>query len=236
MSLLELWHIGRRRRNGTREHVLLADACLDVEEGELVAIWGRRRCGRSTLLRIAAGIEAPDAGIVRFQGRELRAGSQALGAGIGYCKRGLYGGESRGVLDELLVTQLARGASERKARSGALAALARVQASECASFAPHELDGSEAMRVALARALVGEPSLLLVDDPIRDVDLSQRDEILLLLRSLADEGIAILTATDDATGLSGADRALSLDHGVLRGERTPELAEVVPLRCQAAGR
>jgi ABC-type sugar transport system ATPase subunit len=98
-----------------------------------------------------------------------------------------------------------------------------------------ELDAGEATRVALARALVLEPSLILLDDPIRGVDLGERDSILSLLRSLADEGIAVLAATDDATGLSGADRALSLSEGVLRGEHTPHLAPVVPLRRQATG-
>lgn len=234
MTLLELEHVSRRHRHGAHEHILLADVSLVLHAGELVAIWGMRRCGRSTLLRVAAGIEPPDAGVVRFDGHRLRAGSGALGSGIGYCRRGAQGGESRGVLDELVVAELARGVPGEEARAHALHALARVGAAESAALAPHDLDGAEAVRVALARALSSEPSLLLVDDPIRGVDLAQRDEILMLLRSLADEGIAVLMATDDATGLSGADRALSLSGGVLRGERTPELAPVVPLR-RAAG-
>lgn len=233
MTLLSLEQVGRRHRHGAHEHILLFDVSLEVHSGELVAIWGPRRCGRSTLLRVAAGIEAPDAGVVRFRGRPLRDGPDELGAGIGYARRGVRGGGVRGVLDELVMAEMARGVTRAQARAQALTMLGRVGATESAAFAPEDLDGAEAVRVALARALMPGPSLLLVDDPIRGVDLIQRDEILMLLRCLADEGLGVLMATDDATGLSGTDRALSLSGGVLRGERTPELASVVPLRRRA---
>lgn len=232
MRPLELVEVTRRHRRGSDEHVVLRGVSLDVEAGELVAVWGPRRCGRSTLLRIAAGIEQPDGGHVRFAGARV-SGTAALGNGIAYCRRGLRGSEERRVLDELLVAQLARGVPQGRARSQAFAALERVEAAECSSQALHELGAGEALRVALARGLVQAPSLLLVDDPIRGVDLLERDPILALLRSLADEGIAVLACTDDATGLSGADRALSLSQGELRGTTEPELAPVVPLRRHA---
>jgi energy-coupling factor transporter ATP-binding protein EcfA2 len=240
MSLLALEHVGRRHRHppsrgagGTHERTILRDVSLELETGELVAIWGLRRCGRSTLLRIAAGIEPTDAGCVRFAGRELSgAGRLELGGGIGYCARASLDAPS--VLDELLLGQLARGVRGPLARARAYTALARVGAADCAPRALHELDGAEELRVALARALALEPSLLVIDDPVRGVDLLQRDAILGLLRSLADEGIAVLTSTDEATALAGADRALSLSDGVLRGASVPELAEVLPLRRRAS--
>jgi putative ABC transport system ATP-binding protein len=138
------------------------------------------------------------------------------------------------VLDELLLGQLARGVRRSLARTRAYTALARVGASDCAARVAHELDGAEELRVALARALALEPSLLVIDDPVRGVDLLQRDSILALLRSLADEGIAVLISTDEATALAGADRAMSLSDGVLRGTRAPELAQVLPLRRRAS--
>jgi ribose transport system ATP-binding protein len=95
------------------------------------------------------------------------------------------------------------------------------------------LDGADAVRVAVARALARQPKLLVIDEPILGVDLLARDTILLLLRSLADEGIAVLTSTTETTGLAGADRALSLGGGELRGSSSPELASVVPLRRPA---
>ncbi len=236
MTLLALEHVGRRCRQGAHERVVLRDVSLQLDCGELVAVWGVRHCGRSTLLRIAAGIDPPDSGVVRFAGKPLSArGGGALGSGIGYCHPAPRGAEARGVLDELMVGQLARGVPQRAARVRACAALERAGAERCAVHGLHELDGAETVRVTIARALVLAPSLLVIDEPTRGVDLLERDGILALLRSLADEQIAVLTSAAQATELSGADRALSLSGGELRGSLLPELAPVVPLRAGAAG-
>lgn len=232
-ALLELCDVWRRYYRGAQRQVVLRGVSLQVEAGELVAVWGPRRCGRSTLLRIAAGIESPDSGVVRFRGADLARDAAVLGRGIAYCRRGMRGAESRVVLDELLVAQLARGVPRPQARVHAFRALERSGAGDCAPLALHELSAAEAMRVALARALVLQPSLLLVDDPIRGVDVMERDPLLALLRSLADAGLGVLACTDDAIGLAGADRALSLSHGELRGEPVAELAPVLPLRRHA---
>jgi putative ABC transport system ATP-binding protein len=233
MTLLELDRVSLRYRHGPHERVVLDRVSLQVEQGELVAVWGLRRSGRSTLLRVAAGIEPPEAGVVRFAGRDLAASAgEALGGGIGYCRLAERGSEAREVLDELTVGQLARGVPQAKARELACAALERVGASHCTARGVHELDGAEAVRVALARALALEPSLLVIDEPTKGVDLLERDNILALLRSLADVGIAVLMSSGEATALAGADRALSLSAGKLRGSASPELAEVLPLRRQ----
>jgi putative ABC transport system ATP-binding protein len=231
MSLLVLEHVARGHRRGEQKHSILRDVSLELQAGELVAVWGLRRCGRSTLLRIAAGIEPADAGSVRFAGHELSGSAAQLGDGIGYCARTSL--DAPGVLDALLLGQLARGVRGPLARVRALAALARVGAPDCASRTPHELDGAEELRVAVARALVLDPALLVIDDPVRGVDLLERDSILALLRSLADDGIAVLISTDEATALAGADRAMSLYDGVLGGSSAVELAQVLPLRRAA---
>ncbi len=232
MSLLALERVSRRYRSGAHERVVLDGVSLALEAGELLAVWGLRRSGRSTLLRVAAGIEPADSGSVRFAGRPLGGGGLTLGGGIGYCAHASL--DAPCVLDELLLGQLARGVRGQLARARIYTALARVGAADCGARAPHELDGAEQLRVALARALALNPSLLVIDDPVRGVDLLERDSILALLRSLADEGIAVLISTDEATALAGADRALSLADGVLRGSTAPELAQVLPLRRQAS--
>jgi energy-coupling factor transporter ATP-binding protein EcfA2 len=234
MSLLALEHVSRRYRSGTHERVVLDDVSLTLEAGELLAVWGLRRSGRSTLLRVAAGIEPPDAGVVRFDGEDLARSPDALGSGIGYCRSPPLDGEAHGVLDELIAGQLARGVPQPAAHSRAFAALERTGATGCAGRDLRELDGGESVRVAIACALTLGPSLLVIDEPTRGVDLLERDAILTLLRTLADEGIALLVSAGEATALSGADRALSLSDGELRGSLSPELAAVVPLRRRAS--
>ena len=86
------------------------------------------------------------------------------------------------------------------------------------------------MRVAIARAITLEPSLLVIDEPTKGVDLLARDEVLALVRSLANDDIAVLASTGESTGLAGADRALALSEGELRGAPPAELATVLPLR------
>lgn len=233
MSLLALEGVTRRYRSGAHERVVLDRVSLELDAGELLAVWGLRRSGRSTLLRVAAGIEPPDAGIVRFRGEDLSRSRGALGSGIGFCRAAGGDSEAREALDELIAGQLARGVPQATAHSRAFAALERVGATDCAPRRINELDGGESVRVSIASALALEPSLLVIDEPTKGVDLLERDSILALLRSLADEGVAVLASVGEATALSGADRALSLSDGELRGSLSPELAAVVPLRRRA---
>ncbi len=237
MSLLELERVGKRYREGQLERVVLRDVSLRLDAGELMVVWGLRRSGRSTLLRVAAGIEPPDAGVVRFEGRDLAGHRESLlGAGIGYCQKTLAHDASQSVLDLLIVSLLARGSSAAPARSAAREALERAGAAACAASRLAQLDSAERIRVALARVLALSPRLLVVDEPVQGVDLLARDGILSLLRSLADEGLGVLASTGESTGLSGADRTLTLSEGELRGPPAGELAPVLPLRRTAARR
>jgi ABC-type multidrug transport system ATPase subunit len=237
MSLLALEHVGKRYMDGPGERIVLRDASIELEPGELAVVWGLRRSGRTTLLRIAAGIEAPDSGTVRFEGRDLAEhGDEVLGSGIGYCQKAFRWAEGKSVLDHVVVGLLARGVAPAAARASAHEALERVGAERCAKSALLELDAGEAVRVALARALALRPRLLVIDEPVKGVELLERDEILGLVRELADEGLAVLASAGESTGLSGADRALALGDGELRGGARSELAPVLPLRRPAARR
>ena len=231
MSVLELEHVGKCY-GPLSEHVVLRDVSLQIEQGEMVAVWGRRRSGRSTLLRLAAGIEHPDTGVVRFEGHDLAAGGERLGDGIGYCRRTFAASEGRHVLDHLVVSLLARGVALKLAGSRAREALERTGVGHCATLRPAELDCGEAVRAAIARALSFAPRLLLIDEPTIGVDVRERDGILRLLLSLTEQGIAVLASTGESPGLSGA-RALSLSDGELHGQLAPALASVVPIRQSA---
>lgn len=229
MILLELEHVSKRSRRGVRD--ALDDVSLAIDVGELVTVWGERRSGRSALLRVAAGVEPPDVGIVRFAGRDLAdRGDERLAEGIGYYRTAFRASAGQHVVELLAATQLARGVPRSAARSRAWRALERVAAKECATRIPEECSGEEIVRVAIARAIVGEPRLLVIDEPTIGVDLAARDGILRLLRSIADDGVAVLASTGEGTGFLGSDRVLALHKGRLRGEIAPaELAPVTEL-------
>ncbi|MBS1869249.1 MAG: ATP-binding cassette domain-containing protein [Actinobacteria bacterium] len=236
MSLLTLERVSKRYRSGRRDVTALDDVSLTVAPGELVAVWGMPRSGRTTLLRIAAGLEQPDGGDVRFDGEALAAAQHdGIPSGIGYVQVGLasVGGES--ILDHVAMPLLARGTPPEVARARALLQLERVGAAACAHLQPRELEPTERVRVAIAQALATAPRLLLVDDPTRHVDLLEREAVLLLVRSIADGDVAVLMTTGEAMGVSGVDRALTISGGVLRAEASSELANVVALRGGGRG-
>lgn len=233
MTLLRIDNVTKRYSTGRREYVALRGVSLELDAGELVSVWGLRRSGRTTLLRTAAGIELPDSGSVHFRGRQLSAGGDGiLGVEIGYANAQFMPTQGRTVVDHVAVGLLAHGVPVERARSRAYEALSRVDAASCADVEPRLLDSAEMMRASIARVMTLEPELLLLDEPINGVDLLQRDQILGLIRSLADDGTAVLMTTGDVVTI--ADRMLAIDGGELRGDVTPEVADVVPLRLARA--
>jgi ABC-type sugar transport system ATPase subunit len=231
MSLLEIRAVGKSHVRRSRRIQVLRDVSLEVDVGELVAVWGARRSGRSTLLAVAAGIEPPDRGAVLFEGKDLTTrGATALGDGIGYCRQGIGGASGRRVIDSVRAGLLARGVPVPLAHARAHEALHRVGVERFNDLVVGDLDAAEAVRVSIAGALVFGPRVLVIDEPTKGVDLLERDEIVLLLRSLADEGIAILVSDGDGSGLSDADRALTLTGGELRGRGSPEMGALLPMR------
>jgi len=238
MSLLDLRTVRKRRSSGGREVLVLENESLSIDAGELVAVWGLRGSGRTSLLRLVAGIDAPDAGTVCFDGRDLAEhGDRILGREIVYCQKAFRTAESQPAIDEVLLGLLVNGITGKEARTRAGEALERVGSGGLGRRRVCELDGDERTRLALANGLALGPRLLLIDEPVAGVDLHQRDEILLLLRSLADEGIAVLMTVGDWTGVTGADQSFSIGDGELRGSGKRALQPVVDLslRRQASG-
>jgi ABC-type multidrug transport system ATPase subunit len=237
MSLLELRRVSKSRSRGSRRVEVLRDVSLELGAGEFVAVWGLRYSGRTTLLRVAAGVDLPDSGAVYFDGTELRTrrGAIELGRGVGYCHVRVGVPTGRAVTDTVRAGLLARGVAAPNAYSIAHKALERVGIERSGELLMGDLDGAEAMRVAIACALVLGPRVLVIDEPTKGVDILERDKILLLVRSLANEGIAVLISDGDGRSLSDTDRSLTLADGELRGKATPELGSLLQLQ-HAAGK
>ena len=157
MPFLELEHVSKRYARGGPSRVGLDDVSLQLVEGEMVAVWGARRSGRSTLLRVAAGIELPDTGVVRYRERDVRDCEPA--GEIAYCRRTFSPSEGASVLEHLLSAQEVFGVSTAAATASARRALARTGADALAGVGPHELDTAEIIRVAIARTLDHTPTV-----------------------------------------------------------------------------
>jgi len=214
----------------------LDELTLSLEAGELRCIVGPNGAGKTTLMDVITGKTRPTSGSVRFDGRDLASrGDELLGAGIGYCQKLVQGG-SQLALEVVLMPLLAAGVAPARARGRTHEALERVGITACATLRLSALNTAERVLLSLARVLVHDPRLVVVDDPIQGVDLLERDGVLALLRSLAHGGIAVLASSGDATALAGADQTLTLGEGELRGPALQELAPVVALRRAGGGR
>ena len=195
---------------------------LTVAPGEVVAIIGESGSGKSTLLNLIAGLETPDAGTVRIGGTDLAgldddARTRLRRRSIGFVFQSFH------VLPHLTVGQnvelplvlLGASVADRQARTAAM--LAAVGLADRSDSAPRELSGGELQRVAVARALVHRPALLLADEPTGNLDPDTAGAVLdLLVAEVRAAGAAGLLVTHSAAAAARADRVLELDHGRLR--------------------
>jgi ABC-type lipoprotein export system ATPase subunit len=238
--LLSFVNVGKSFPDGGRQITVLDGVSFEVQPGGFVGLYGGRRTGKSTLLRLAAGIEAPDIGAVRFQGRAL---NKMTGAQRARLLRGevafMSCGDWRPNLGESVVDHVAmslgsEGLTVRDARRRALGALDLVGVSAADGSEPAEsLSLSERTLVVLARALVREPSLLLVDEPAMMPNLGDRGRFYGLLRELANERtMGLLVVSEEIGALQGAEVLMSISDGALCS--TEEQGVVVPLPRRAA--
>lgn len=235
MSVLELENVSKRYRRGHRELIALRNVSLEIENGEVVCVSGGRGSGRTTLLRIVAGTERPDEGRVRFAGVELCDASDALRRQIAFCNLRFLPAHGRDACEHVAMPLHAINISRDQAGLLAHRALERVGVAELAFAPPHAWIPAEAARVALARAIVREPRLLIFDEPTNGVDPLERDRLLTLIQDIAHEsGIATLLTAGDTASVTGADRVLRLTDGELLGRVAPAAADVVELRRPAS--
>jgi iron(III) transport system ATP-binding protein len=180
---------------------------LDVAPGEVISLLGHSGCGKTTLLRVAAGVEVPSAGRVLVDGREVASANafvppERRSIGLMFQDYALFPHLTllRNVMFGL--TALDRKAREREAR----AALARVGLEHLAGAYPHEASGGEQQRVALARAIVPRPGILLMDEPFSGLDSRLRDSVradtLSVLRETGTTTVVVTHDPEEAMGMS----------------------------------
>lgn len=226
MGLLELKRVRKSHWRGPHEVVVLDGVDLEVGAGELVAVWGSRGSGKTTLLQLAAGLMAPDGGTVSFEGMDLASVSRGERARllleeVGWAQRGGPRDEGLEMLDYVAMPLLGR-RGPRGARRAAAEALTRVGLKGCASKDWSRLTDGERTLVSIAHALVRGPKLLVVDDPTANLDMIEREQIMELLRSAAEDGgLGVLVTVPDMSEMLHAHRIASLSNGRLLVPGTP---------------
>jgi putative ABC transport system ATP-binding protein len=220
--LLAFENVSKLYTDGNREILALDRVSFEVHAGTFVAIYGARQSGKSTLVRLMAGIEAPTTGTVRFEGRDVASmsgtdRSQILRSRVAFVSpQDWSSSPGQKVVDHVILASASKGLNLREARRRALPLLAEVGLNDRAEEPARLLSPPERMRVMLAQALIREPSLLLLDEPAVFPSPAEKDAFLAWLRALVEEReMTLVIASVDMRALQGATELMSIADGEL---------------------
>src|ERR1700704_2929376 len=210
------------------DNEILKGVSLVVPRGEVVALLGPSGSGKTTLLRAVAGLEQPYAGSVAIgdtvffdAARKSDVRAEKRGLGLVFQSYALW--PHRSVFDNVAYGLKLRKVAGNEIRQRVEKALAQIGLAHLAERFPHQLSGGQQQRVALARALVYEPPVILLDEPLSNLDAKLREEARAWLRLLiVTLGLSALCVThDQVEAMAIADRIMLLNGGVIEQEGTP---------------
>jgi putative ABC transport system ATP-binding protein len=193
---------------------------LDVDTGEFVSVMGPSGCGKSTLLHLLGGLDRPDSGRLSLAGKRVDGLSESEWAvfrrrHVGFVFQAFHLVDELTAVENIELPALLLGAHARDAHRRAMELLERLGVAGRAGHLPDRLSGGEKQRVAVARALMNEPALVLADEPTGNLDSRATGQILKLLAELRDGRRSVLVVTHDARVASTADRLLTMRDGVI---------------------
>jgi len=215
-------------RMGVTKVQVLKGVELAVRKSEFVAIVGASGSGKSTLLHILGGLDRPDRGVVSFEGQDLG----RISAGelnryrnkvVGFVFQFYHLLDELNVLENVYLPTMASKsvagwfACRRRAKSRARELLAELGLSDRAKHKPYQLSGGERQRVAIGRALMNEPKLLLADEPTGNLDSATGNGILDVFEKLNRAGQTIVMVTHDQRIAQKAGQIITLADGKIRG-------------------
>jgi len=216
--VIRLENIQRRYVSDEVETTALHDIDLHVEAGEFVAIMGPSGCGKSTLLNTLGTVDRPTGGRYLFGERDLAALDEAAlarfrGETLGFVF------QSFNLIDELTIQEnVELGLAYRKDKAGdrrarVAAAMDKVGIAHRARHYPHQLSGGQQQRAAIARAIVGDPKLILADEPTGNLDTENGAQVMNILTGLNQEGATIVMVTHSPSHADMARRRIDMLDG-----------------------
>jgi ABC-type Fe3+/spermidine/putrescine transport system ATPase subunit len=218
------------------ETLAVSDLSLELREGEFLSLLGPSGCGKTTTLRMIAGFETPDSGTIQLQGSDItRLSPQKRRTGMVFQSYALF--PHLDVFENVAYGLRAQGAAADGIRARVLRALERVDLAGYERRSVQALSGGQQQRVALARAMAPEPPLLLLDEPLSNLDAALRERTRVELRSLLKEfGITSVFVThDQEEAFALSDRIAVLDRGLLQQVGSPEELYDQPVNAFVAG-
>lgn len=180
MDGISIKGVTKRYKRGGQETIALEEVNIDVADGEFIAIVGPSGCGKSTLMRLVAGLHTPSTGTITVSGKPVN--GPVTDVGIVFQSPVLL--EWRNTLDNVLFQADIRGLNVEEYRSRALELLHQVGLEDFANCYPHELSGGMRQRASIARALLHDPSMLLMDEPFGALDALTREQMRLDIEEL----------------------------------------------------
>jgi len=222
--LISTTSLTREYHSGKAVLRALDGVTLNIGRGELVAVLGRSGSGKSTLMNILGGLDRPTAGSVRVLGRELGAMSSGELARhraetVGFVFQSFHLMPRYKAWENVALPMVFAGASAEARRAKALPLLELVGLAGRADHTPAELSGGEQQRVAVARALVCDPPLLLCDEPTGNLDSANSARVMDVIRSVYAKGTTVLIVThDEALAHAHATRIIRMADGRVTGD------------------
>jgi putative ABC transport system ATP-binding protein len=219
--MLELERVVKHYRGAAEEVRAIDGVSLTLAPGEMVALHGPSGSGKTTLLLLVAALLTPDGGSIRYRGRDVSSFSEAQASDyllkdVGFVYQSAHLMPRVSALENASLKLLLGGMGARDAHARALPWLERVGLGERLESPSELLSGGERQRVAVARALAGEPGLILADEPTGNLDSRGSAEIVGLLGAIAREREAsVLLVTHDTDAALLADRRFTLRDGSL---------------------
>lgn len=227
MSILKLTDICKDYIQGKEPVRVLKNVCLEVEQGDYIAIMGPSGSGKSTLMNIIGCLDVPTSGEYVLDGKNLHDLkdddlAEVRNKYIGFVFQSYYLMPKMDAVDNVALPLLYAGVGVKERRERAAAALEAVGLGERMNFLPNQLSGGQCQRVAIARAMVGNPTLLLADEPTGALDTKAGNQIMDIFRHLSDQGMTILMITHEPAIAACADKTYHILDGELRTSAEPE--------------
>jgi len=216
--LAQLVDVTRVFEKGDQRVTALEDISLGIERGEFVSLTGPSGCGKSTLMNILGCLDVPTAGRYLLEGDDVaalpaRALCRIRNRRLGFVFQAFHLLPRSTALDNVMLPLLYSGRGARESRESATAALRTVGLQDRMTHLPSEMSGGEQQRVAVARALVNQPDLLLADEPTGNLDRAASEQVLELLQQLHAQGRTIVVVTHDEWVSDHAQRRVRLAEG-----------------------